>query len=276
MTYRTIMAQMKLHHTNTGLLKIVGDLGERFGSRVVGVVACQPIPIVYCDVPMSPTLMDIDNEEISCEMSAAEAEFRATFHGKPNPIEWRTSVGPAPPANFVALQSRCADLVVASAICFDPEDTGRREDPAQVVLQAGRPVLLVPHDVHDPKLDRVTIAWKDTRETRRAVTDAVPLLKTARHVSILHLGHERDRLAATTSMNDVASWLDQHGVVAEVIFRPASRGDDAYQLNACLVNNRTSLVVAGAYGHSRFHEWVLGGVTRDLTLHAGYCAFLSH
>jgi nucleotide-binding universal stress UspA family protein len=136
--------------------------------------------------------------------------------------------------------------------------------------------VIVPRQASGLKLDRMTIAWKDTRETRRAVADALPLLKTAKHVSILHLAPERDRQKATESMNDVAHWLSHHGIGADVIFTCTTEGDDAYQLNACLRNNQADVVVAGAYGHSRLREWVLGGVTRDLTLHAEYCALLSH
>jgi nucleotide-binding universal stress UspA family protein len=276
MMYQTILVHIKLSHTNTGLLNVVTELADRFGSRVVGVVACQPIPIVYCDVPMPPALMDEDHDEIAREMALAEAEFRGAFYGKPNALEWRTSIELEPTANFVATASRCADLVVTSAVSYDPRDTARRENPVQIVMQTGRPVLLVPREAQGLKLDRMTIAWKDTREARRAVADALPLLKTATHVSILHLAPERDREAAVASMNDVASWLDRHGIVADVIFSPTAQGDDAYQLNACLENNRTDVVIAGAYGHSRLREWVFGGVTRDLTLHAGYSSLLSH
>jgi nucleotide-binding universal stress UspA family protein len=276
MTYQTIMVHMKLEHTNTGLLNVVSQIADRHGSRIIGVVACQPIPIVYCDVPIAPTLMDQDHDEIVREMDLAQAEFRATFHGKPHEIEWRSSIGLEPTADFVALHARSADLVVTSAVCFDPHDTARRENPAQIVMQTGRPVLVVPREAVGLKLNRMTIAWKDSRETRRAVADAIPLLKTATHVNIVHLAAERDRQNALESMNDVARWLDQHGIVAKVLFTPLSAGDDAYQLDVCLKELKTDIVVAGAYGHSRLREWVLGGVTRDLTLHANYCALLSH
>jgi nucleotide-binding universal stress UspA family protein len=276
MMYQTIMVHLKLSHTNTRLLKVVGELADRFGSRIVGVAARQPIAIVYYDVPIPPTLMDEDNAEIRREMGVAEAEFRAAFFGKPNKIEWRSSIGLEPTADFVARESRCADLVVTSSISSDPNDTARRGNPAQLVLQTGRPVLIVPREAHDLKLDRMTIAWKDTPEARRAVADALPLLKTASHVSILHLAPERDREAAIVGMKDVANWLDHHGIVCEVIFSPTGKGDDAYQLNEALENNRTDIVIAGAYGHSRLREWVFGGVTRDLMLHAGYCSLLSH
>ncbi|AYJ84591.1 universal stress protein (plasmid) [Sphingomonas paeninsulae] len=274
--YQTIMVHLKLSHTNTGLLTVVSELADRFGSRIVGVVACQPIPIVYCEVPLPPTLMEEDTKEIRREMGLAEAEFRAAFFGKPNQIEWRSSIGLEPTSDFVAREARCADLVVTSAVSFDPSDTARRENPAQIVLQTGRPVLIVPRDAPGLKLNRMTIAWKETPEARRAVADALPLLKTASHVSIVHLAPERDRHDALAGMKDVAGWLDRHGIVAEVIFTPTTQGDDAYQLNEALENNRTDVVVAGAYGHSRLRQWVFGGVTRDLTLHAGYCALLSH
>ncbi|CAN5222186.1 universal stress protein [soil metagenome] len=276
MTYQTIMVHMKLQHSNTGLLKVVSEIADRHGSRIIGFAACQPIPIVYCDVPMTPMLMDEDHNEIVREMGLAEAEFRSTFQGKPDKIEWRTSIGLEPTANFVALNARSADLIITSAASFDPNDTARRESPEMIVMQVGRPVLIVPREAADLKLDRVTIAWKDTRETRRAVADAIPLLKTATHVNIVHLAPERDRQSAIESMNDVAFWLSQHGVIANVIFSPLTAGDDAYQLDACLKEHKTDVVVAGAYGHSRLREWVLGGVTRDLTLHAEYCALLSH
>jgi nucleotide-binding universal stress UspA family protein len=276
MMYQTIMVHLKLSHANTGLLKVVSELADRFGSRIVGVVACQPIPIVYCDIPMPPTLMDGDKQEILREMGVAETEFRAALLGKPNKIEWRSAIGLEPTADFVAREASCADLVVTSSVSFDPRDTARKENPAQIVMQSGRPVLIVPRDAPDLKLDRMTIAWKDTPEARRAVANALPLLKTASHVSILHLAPERERDTAIAGMKDVADWLDHHGIVAEVIFSPTTQGDDAYQLNECLENNRTDVVIAGAYGHSRLREWVFGGVTRDLTLHAGYCSLLSH
>ncbi|CAN5139726.1 universal stress protein [soil metagenome] len=276
MTYQTIMVHMKLSHSNSGLLRVVNEIADPQITRLIGVVACQPIPIVYCDVPMPPTLMDEDHDEIIREMGHAEAEFRAAFDGYHHPVEWRTSITLEPTANFVALQSRCADLIVTSAVSFDPADTARRENAAQIVMQTGRPVLIVPREVVGLKLSRATIAWKETRETRRAVADALPLLKTAKHVTIVHLAAERDRQRATESMNDVARWLGHHGIVATVMFSPLTAGDDAYQLDACLKEIETDVVVAGAYGHSRLREWVLGGVTRDLTLHAEYCALLSH
>ena len=70
--------------------------------------------------------------------------------------------------------------------------------------------------------------------------------------------------------------MKTHGVAAETKFVVSAKGDDAYQLNAAFEALRTSVVVAGAYGHSRFREWVIGGVTRDLTIQASYCTILSH
>ncbi len=56
----------------------------------------------------------------------------------------------------------------------------------------------------------------------------------------------------------------------------ASAGDDAAQLNALAQERDAGVVVAGAYGHSRLHEWALGGVTRDLLLRTERCSLLSH
>ena len=98
-----------------------------------------------------------------------------------------------------------------------------------VHLELGRPndgLLKIAGDAYER--DRALVAWKDTRDTRRAVSDALPLLKHAAGVTVV----------------EIATGAD--------------------------------VVVAGAYGHSRLREWVLGGVTRDLLLSANRCALVSH
>jgi len=53
-------------------------------------------------------------------------------------------------------------------------------------------------------------------------------------------------------------------------------GDDASAIEAVAQEQSADVIVAGAYGHSRLREWVMGGVTADLLLAANRCALLSH
>lgn len=81
--------------------------------------------------------------------------------------------------------------------------------------------------------------------------------------------------AAHHHLADVVGWLKRDGIVAEPV-AAAATADDALRLDAIARDQARDLIVAGAYGHSRLHEWALGGVTRDLLLRAGRCSFVSH
>ena len=93
----------------------------------------------------------------------------------------------------------------------------------------------------------------------------MPLLKRADHVVVVEIAGEEELAAARTHVEDVVGWLERHGVVAEALACRSS-GDEATRLSNIAQEQDADLIVAGAYGHSRLHEWVLGGVTRDLLL----------
>jgi nucleotide-binding universal stress UspA family protein len=154
-------------------------------------------------------------------------------------------------------------------------DHSRHVNVGDVVMHVGRPVLVVPAGASGVDFDKIIIGWKDTRETRRAIADALPFLRKAAQVTVVEIVAEPELEAAQARLDDVVIWLSRHGVVAEPIAR-ASAGEDAHQLHVVALECNAGLIVAGAYGHSRVREWVLGGVTRDLLLRAGQCALVSH
>lgn len=276
MTYKTLMVHMKLGHTNDDLLRVAVELATRFDARVIGIAACQPTPMVYSDGYIPGIFVEQDREEIDREINVAEAEFRAAFHSSAIGTEWRSATIYETVADYVSRECRSADLIITSGRTFDPHDTARPEKPGDIVMQAGRPVFVVPRTANTLNFDRMVVAWKNTREARRAVTDALPLLALANTVTVLELAHEDERTRVTEQLADVCRWLKTHGVAAESEFVASAKGDDSYQLNAAFEALGTSVVVAGAYGHSRLREWVIGGVTRDLTIRANYCSMLSH
>ena len=81
--------------------------------------------------------------------------------------------------------------------------------------------------------------------------------------------------AARRHLDDVVAWLMQHDVAARA-FPMASSGDDTADLRCVADRERCDVIVAGAYGHSRMREWILGGVTRDLLMSPGRCSLVSH
>ena len=275
MTYGTLMVHLELGRSNAGLLQIAGDLAERFHAGVIGIAACQPMQLVYGDSFISGDIYEQDRQELDKEMKAAEAEFRRALQMRAVTLEWRSTVMFTLLSDYLARESRSADLVITGIASGDLFDSSRSVNTGDLVMRAGRPVLVVPAAAGKVKLDRVVVGWKNTREARRAVSDALPLLKGASHVAVVEIAVEEELAAARTQIEDVAGWLNRHGIKAECLTSP-STGDDATALYAMAQDQGADVIVAGAYGHSRLREWALGGVTRDLLLRANWCSLLSH
>ena len=103
--------------------------------------------------------------------------------------------------------------------------------------------------------------------------DALPI-GAAKEVTIAEILNMRRSRRALSHVEDVAAWLRGHGIVAGIQV-PEAEGGAARQLDKIAANCGAGVVIAGAYGHSRFRELVLGGVTRHLATEARRCALLS-
>jgi nucleotide-binding universal stress UspA family protein len=200
-------------------------------------------------------------------------QFCATVGGSDPRAEWRSVLDF--PTDAGAREARAADLLIVGKAGETP-DPFRALDPGSLVLRAGRPVLVVPKSVATLGPRRVAIAWKDAREARRAVRDALPLLKFAESVMIVAVAEAGSGHRAEQHVRDVAGYLTRHGIkiIAERI-----RPSDASVTDALLRlvhDENIDLLVAGAYGHSRLGEWAFGGVTRELLAHSPVCCLFSH
>jgi nucleotide-binding universal stress UspA family protein len=155
-----------------------------------------------------------------------------------------------------------------------PLDATRQVDHQDLVMRAGRPVLIVPPPAAGTRFERVLVGWKETAEARRAIVDALPFLTRAAHVTIAEIAPKEELAEVRTRLADVVGWLGHHGIEARAI-AVAAAGAHAQGLAAIADEQKADLIVVGAYGHSRSREWVLGGVTSDLLLRADRCSLLS-
>jgi nucleotide-binding universal stress UspA family protein len=275
-TYATLMVHLEVGRSNTGLLQLAGDLAERFQAGIVGVAACHPMQILYSDAYIAGDVLEQNQELVESEIMAAETEFRSALRDRVGNLEWHTSVVLEPLSDYFAREARNADLIITKVDQNPPLfDTTRSTNVGDLVMRAGRPVLIVPQAAESFQLEHVIIAWKDTRESRRAALDALPFLKRAARVTVVEVAAEAEFPAARARLKDVVAWLERHGVAAELLVA-RSTGDDATNLSAVAAENSADLIVAGAYGHSRLREWVHGGVTSDLLLGAERCSLVSH
>lgn len=281
MSYATLMVHLALGQTNAGVLQVAHDLAGIFDAHVIGIAVRRPIEIgygdgfIYGDGMVAPGFIDQGRSELNAEAVTAERDFRARFAHRTDRISWRSLTTFAALADLLAIEARNADLIISHIASHDLLDATRRVDTGELVMQAGMSILVIPAKCGGLALGHIIMAWKDSREARRAVTDALPLLKKASRVTIVALA-AKDQLAATEeSVSQVIAWLGHHGIAAEKQVKE-SRGDDADQLNRIAHEHRADMIVAGAYGHSRMREWALGGVTRDLLMREDRPALVSH
>lgn len=271
----TLLCHMETNCENDAVLAVTADLAAKLGASAIGIAACQPIQ-PFVEVPYAGDIVQTDITEIERETKAAERAFRTFLANKAGRLSFRSSACYQELADYIASQARAADFIVTA-----PDIGGalfgetRRTNIGDLVMNAGRPVILVPSDAAECLLGHAVIAWKDHREARRAVADALPILRHAVKVTVAEVAREADTDNAARRTYDVATWLQGHGIAARSLVT-TSKGSDVECLHRMLDEQNCDFLVAGAYGHSRVGEWVFGGVTTDLLLSPDRCALVSH
>jgi nucleotide-binding universal stress UspA family protein len=274
MDYKTVMVSLALDRSNEACLAVAGDVAERFGSRVVGIAASDLRPALYfAEGGYAEKVIDQEEHSIQKRLSELESEFRSALQPRAKTVDWRSALTLS--STYIAQQARTADLLVVGARSEAMVDPCVSADPNDLLMQAGRPLVIVPPSVKWLDLRSVLVAWKDVRETRRAVLDTLPLLAAAKEITIAEIPENgTDRADALSHVDDVAAWLSSHGISASTVV-PDAKTDIIGQLDEIAANVGAGAVIAGAYGHSRLREWVMGGVTRHLVTESSRCAFLS-
>lgn len=165
----------------------------------------------------------------------------------------------------MALQARYCDLAVVGQA--DPAAPGpdRRADlPEYLLLASGRPVLVVPYASGAWRLDgEALVAWDGSPEATRAVTAALPLLRAARGTTVIGFGDAAGEAPDANPCARLAAWLARHGIAARAGQRAAT-GDVGEALLSAAADMDAGLLVMGGYGHARYRELVLGGVTATI------------
>lgn len=145
-----------------------------------------------------------------------------------------------------------------------------------LVLQLGRPVLLLPQSIAlKPQFDTILVAWDGSREAARAMADAMPLLKLAKQVRVLTIAETIKREKDLPDV-DIGVYLAKHGVTAELDIRESIDTAAADCLLPLALAMQADLLVMGAYGHRRWSELILGGMTRSVMRSLTLPVLMSH
>ena len=270
-TYATLLVHVESAPAASNRVDAAATLARDLGAHLIGLGA-----ETFESVPDSGSIygsgewLVLLQEQVNNDLQAAEVSFRRQAAGVD--FEWRSAQDY--PNRAMARTARAADLLIAS-----PRSRAAKTssvDPVELVMCAGRPVLLVPDGVHRLQAKAIMVAWKDTREARRAIADALPLLRRADDVLVQAVCEPGERDSAVFQTADVITALQRHGVPASAAIAHAKPDDVADVLRQAADRASADLIVAGAYGHSRAREWAFGGVTYELMHRPPCCVLFSH
>lgn len=242
------------------------QLCRHFNAHLTGVYlisAFMPPPAVGAYMTR-----EMENQIHAGEMERAESAldgFRQAAMAVDLAFDARTDKGPVHEhARILSQHGRYADLTIIGQPNPDDGD-GTRLDPGDVVLAAGAPVVVVPHiGAPSTSAERVMIAWNASRESARAVRDAMPLLEKAKVVDVVCF--EPDGVPGHGELPgaDIGLHLSRHGIEIDVQILQGQGIDVGSALLSHIADRGSDALVMGAYGHSRLREAVLGGATRTI------------
>jgi nucleotide-binding universal stress UspA family protein len=271
MTYATLMVHFDGGKVAEQRLRLAAGLAREHQAVLIGIAGRSYLPTFLAD-GATPLAQDSERTETADLLARIGRRFEAAAENIRH-REWRGRVDYI--NELIAAESRAADLIIIGRE-RDPGDLYFALDPAAAILRAGRPVLIVPDGVDALDARRVVVAWKDVREARRAVRDALPFLRGARQVMIVEVCEPGSETQSQQQIEDLSRYLQRHKVDVGTKAFLHTQASAAQELLRFASDEKADLVVAGGYGHSRLGEWMLGGVTRSLLADSPVCCLFSH
>lgn len=273
MSYAVLMAYVEADRVPENRVRLAASLADKFGATLIGMsaLALHPPFLVESVVIQQATAADV--EETMAALSAKEDWFRNLAAAGQRKIEWRSMLDF--PADALMSEARSADLVIIGQ-SSEGEDAFSALDPGAALLKIGRPALIVPDQVSSLRAEQVVIGWKESREARRAVLDALPFLHEAAAVTVAEICEPDGREAAEAHLADVIRYLMRHRIKAEARVLLQKEGTGSAKLVELAQENGADLLVTGAYGHTRLSERIFGGMTQELLATSPICCLMSH
>lgn len=283
MGYGTIIAYLANEKQAKATIDAAKMLAQTGNAHLIGLYVV-PLMRLYAAAPY-------DTAGVTAKLMEQHAAWHAAQSGKVRdmfdhamaaetfPSEWMLADSPyVDPLQSIIERARTADLVVA--VPDDPSDSDSQDSAIaeRLMLEAGRPVLMVPPKGVSGTIGRdITVAWNGSRESARAVFDALPLLQAAEIVHLVWIDPRVDPGdSPSRAADELAAALARHGVTCEAVAAASSDSRVGDELMTRISDYGSDLLVMGGYGHSRFHEWAFGGVTRRILTTMPVPVLMSH
>ncbi len=261
------------------------QLARKDGAHINAVFMRPEPAALAATMPDMLIAAGITSEYIENEGHAAEAAAKAKFEAwsQTNNIgvepagdgvrtasaSWRERVGPV--ESVVVELGRVSDITILNRPDSYDAVTFRAFDAA--VFETGRPTLIVPEKVPENLLHHIIVAWNSSIEVTRAVAGAMSMLSGADHVSVFTAPAHTDEAIRDLHLGEQLAWHGIHAHYLPVVVASESVGP---ALLKAAQDHRATMLVMGAYTHSRIRELLLGGVTRHIVKHAHIPVLMMH
>lgn len=255
-------------------------LAEAHEAHLAAVIpTATPLLPSYIGAQLPRELIELQEKGARERAEATAAAFEAAAKDVGAKTEARVVSCEEPRvAEVINLHARYADMIILGQHNADEPAPGGASLVEDVVLGAGRPVMIVPYiGTRQTPGGRVMVAWDGGREAARAVQDALPLLEAAEEVVVLVIGASRHPESHGEEPGaDIALHLSRHGVPTEVHRSDGANISVGEEILSRLADAGSDLLVMGGYGHSRLREVVLGGATRTILGEMTVPVLMSH
>lgn len=273
MPMKNILVAYNGNETSDHALRLSMAVAAKRDAHLTGVFAYDVQPVMssansWLTERLTRQLKDLSERMEQDIVSGIRQRFEAVVAdaASPDKVHWIDQRGTAD--EVVSKIARGFDLTVMGK--FNPSEFGERLElhPDIVALKSGKPIIVVPELSGTPKMgDNVVVGWDGKRTSSKAVSDLLQILPPIKRITLLRIDDRASETPDPTSMR-MLKQIERHGVEAGLIIRARRKSIGRTLIDVCDELD-ASLLVMGAYEHSKFSEDLIGGVTneilRDLT-----------
>ncbi|MEO8753419.1 MAG: universal stress protein [Casimicrobiaceae bacterium] len=279
MNYRSLLVHIDDSDQSGERLDVAARLARKFDAELAGAYLVPTRELTPFTSAMLPdALVEHRLHESGDAQALAEARFRAAADREGLlALDWSAPAGR--PIDAAISHARYSDIaILGQPQPADAQAAFANDLVRSVLMASGRPVLIVPHFGEFAAIgETVLIAWKESRESARAVADALPFLQRAAKVVVMSISAPGDQsVREMLADSGIAAFLQRHDIAAEVRHEVAEDIDAGNLLLSRAADLAADLIVMGAYSRPRLSEFVLGGVTRVMLQTMTVPVLMSH
>lgn len=284
MSFKTIMVLLNDVTNIQKLLEASSAIARQHDAHVTGLYVL-PAAKIYSDIGMlaTPIFFEGYRDYFQSKIDVVRRDFEARLKRDGVKFEWRAVDSNYPDVAEGAISNaRCAELIITSQIGAGSDGSIERDLTERLIMESGRPILIIPRQGHfaprgEGIVEKAIVGINGTRESARAMFDALPMLKFVKETRVIWVDpYRQGGVSGEVPGAEEAIVLSRRGLkaVAEPMMTDGRNAGEALLLRANDLG--ADLLVMGAYAHSRMREFVFGGATRHVLAHMNIPVLMSH